>query len=84
MFSGDLQKNNQRKSVLPKSKRIRPAFALTKKRHHYNNYADAKLDWLLLFNNFEKYDNKAWVISSLHPGVNYKTAVLIRLVMFIY
>jgi hypothetical protein len=68
-------KNNTRLSEEKKNKRIRPELALPS--IHYNNYSDARVDWLALFNLLDSCDkkDKKNVIYKYNRGIKYGAAL---------
>jgi hypothetical protein len=75
MPSHYVAKNNARGSELLRSKRIRPALALPTIRKHYNNYNDARVDWLDVFRVLDDAHNKKAALLEYNSGIRYVTAM---------
>lgn len=72
-MSPPVLKLNYRQSVSPTHKRIRSSTALQGPRGRYNNYHDAKIDWLSIFRELHPLKNKKEQLSNFYPLIKYST-----------
>src|SRR4051794_35665436 len=68
-------KLNHRQSIIECKKRIRSKTALQGPRGRYNNYADAKIDWLSIFEQVQHSHDKKNKLKQLFPKINYNTFI---------
>jgi hypothetical protein len=66
-------KNNLRKSMQLKMKRIRPSNAL--KSRHNNSYSDAGVNWFSIFLELNQSKNKKETLHRLHPLIKYDACI---------